>query len=257
MVTLLKKLAVLSVFALLLPASAQTSKVNSDANLFDLQEYDETNFTAEQVEYQNRQTLAELRNVQITRVVPSPKGPRLNGLTKEWVTAVVDSINRHPVVSLYHYEKYNQPGYEIGFCFGRAAYAHLALLKMGVNKDAIRKAFIVGRMNAGGVEWIYHVTTLVKDYTTNTWWAVDDYPGKILSADQWYEYMNSQRARGAKLRLFITDAEKFAPNTGKYDRVSLGLGLPKGKDWFRSYFNDLMHWFRNNSIEEVGLRDLR
>lgn len=100
-------------------------------------------------------------------------------------------------------------------------------------------------MDAGGIEWIFHVTTLVKDYATNTWWAVDDYPGRILTADQWYEYMNSQAARGAKLRLFITDPKRFAPSIGDYDRLTLGLDLSKEEDFYQHYFKDLMKWFRS------------
>ncbi len=208
------------------------------------------------VERANIEAIRELQATRMNRLVRTQKGVRLNGLNKPWVEKVVESIVYHPVVGRYQSEKYNRQDVKIGFCFGRATYAHIALLKMGVNKDAIRKAWVVGPMDAGGVRWQFHVTTLVKDFETNKWWAVDSFPGKVLEIEDWYRHMKKSDASG-KLRIYITSPQKFSVSLGTYSRVQLGLDLPRSKDWYQHYFKDLMTWFQQDDLKSVGLKDLR
>lgn len=210
---------------------------------------------SEFIEQLNQNEITDLSSIEISRTVKTAKGVRLNGLSKKWVERVVKSIDKHPVVSSYQYDKYNRKEVQIGFCFGRATYAHLALLKMGVNKDAIRKAWVVGSMKTF-VDWSFHVTTLVKDDKTNTWWAVDDFPGEVLSLNDWYKHMKKMDSQG-NLRLYVTSPDKFSVSLGSYSRVQLGLDLDRKNDWYQHYFKDMLDWFQKDDMASVGLRDLR
>lgn len=236
----------------------QGSNIDKYLNL-DLLSYQETETSSLkelQINAINQQVIDDLYATPVDRLVRTTKGYRLNGLTKAWVDQVVESINRHPVVGYYQREKYNRENVSIGFCFGRATYTHLALLKMGVNKDAIRKAWVVGTMKAGNIKWAFHVTTLVKDYSTNKWWAVDSVPGQVLELKDWYAHFKKQDQK-ANLRLYVSSPNKFSVSLGEYSRVQMGLDLTREQDWYQHYFKDLMNWFTQDNLQSVGLKDLR
>jgi hypothetical protein len=210
-----------------------------------------------QVKKLNKETLDYLENLEISRVVDGAEGRRLNGVSEHWAEKIMESIDEHPVVSSYQYSKYNREGVEIGFCFGRAVYAHLALLKMGVNKDAIKKIWAVGPMS-NGVNWEFHVGTIVKDSRSDKWWVIDNFPGRLLDLEEWFDYF-SRMSTDQKLRLYVTEPEKFTAALGTYHRVQLGLDLNRETDWYQGYFVDLNTWFGRDEdvLAEVGLTDLR
>ncbi len=52
--------------------------------------------------------------------------------------------------------------------------------------------------------------------------------------------------------------KKFGPQTAKYSRLQLGLGLSREKDYYQHYFQDLFDWFgsieSHNWFNKFGLR---
>lgn len=252
-----------SSFAAFAQTKTQTANSQSpfsyyvEADLLPIQQKNASRMSVSEMQKLNEKTLNELENYEPSKILVSQKGERLNSLSYAWANTVMKSIDQHPVVSSYQYSKYNNKGVEIGFCFGRATYVHIALLRMGVNKEAIKKIWAVGPMD-NGLNWAFHVATAVKGDQANQWWVIDNFPGKVLEARAWFNYMKPM-STDQKLQVFITEPEKFSVSLGKYDRVQLGLDLSRQDDWYSSYFKDLMAWFAQGIevLEQIGLRDLR
>lgn len=205
-----------------------------------------------QIAAANRRALAELNAYSTDRQVSG----RLNAITFEQAETVLNSIYRHPVVSDYEYARYNRPGVEIGFCFGRAAYAHLALLQIGVNKDSIKKIWAVGPMQTAAIAWDFHVATLVKS-TDGKWLVIDSFVGQVMTVEQWIQEIDRISQPGHRNRYYFSSPKKFSVSLGTYDRIQLGLDLTPEQDWYRGYFSDLMKWFREGQLESVGLSRLK
>lgn len=195
--------------------------------------------TDKQIQLKNDNALRDLNAYRTDRAVTD----RINAITRQQAQEILTSINTHPVVSEYIYEKYNQPGVEVGFCFGRATYVHLALLKLGVNKDSIKKVWAVGPMVTGEIAWDFHVATIVKS-TEGSWIVIDSFVGRIMTIEQWIAEISKIAQPGHKNRYYFTEPKKFSVSLGHYDRIQLGLDLSKDQDWYRGYFSDLMKWFR-------------
>ncbi|MBL7557562.1 MAG: hypothetical protein JNM24_17160 [Bdellovibrionaceae bacterium] len=172
--------------------------------------------------------------------------------SKELAERVLMSIEQHPVVSSYASNKYQQHGTEIGYCFGRGCYVDLMLMRLGIDRDSIKKIWAVGPMAAGGITWQFHIGHMVR-LPDNTWVVIDNVPSydQVYTARQWGEHFKQQNADGT-LRFFITDSDKFTPSLGAYDPVQLGLNINRTRDWYKGYFQDLMSWFRDASDSEVA-----
>lgn len=172
--------------------------------------------------------------------------------SRELAEKVLMSIDRHQVVSYYASEKYQQRGTEIGYCFGRGCYVDLMLMRLGVDRDSIKKIWAVGPMAAGGITWQFHIGHMAR-MPDNTWVVIDNVPSdnQVYTARQWGEHFKQQNKDGT-LRLYITDSDKFTPSLGAYDPVQLGLNVKRARDWYKGYFQDLMLWFRSKSDAEIA-----
>ncbi len=170
-----------------------------------------------------------------------PTDRRLDFLNEDIVLALLKSIEKHPIVSSYGMRQYDQKGTNIGYCFGRAAYMELLLLRLGVDQNSIKKIWAVGPMSSGNISWQFHVATMVR-LKDNRWVTIDNVTGKILEARDWFNVFKLENS-SHDLRAFVTDGNKFTPSLGKYTRAQLGLDLLPTNDWYKGYFTDLMHWF--------------
>tara|TARA_B110001454_G_scaffold219099_1_gene249899 strand:+ start:6664 stop:7842 length:1179 start_codon:yes stop_codon:yes gene_type:complete len=172
--------------------------------------------------------------------------------SKDLGLKVLTSIEEHPVVAQYAANKYQQNGTEIGYCFGRGCYVDLMLMRLGVDRDSIKKIWAVGPMGAGEITWQFHIGHMVR-LPDNTWIVIDNVPSytEVLEARAWGEHFKAENPDG-KLRLYITDSDKFTPSLGKYDPVQLGLNINRNRDWYKGYFQDLKTWFENTSDAELA-----
>lgn len=147
-------------------------------------------------------------------------------------------------------KKYDPRG-NIGFCFGRATFIHLILLKMGLQKNSIRKIWAIGPMNTGEITWRYHVATMA--YTkTKGWLVLDTNHGAPVSPQEWMATYSKMSTNG-KLRFYSSDASKLGFKMGKYSRLRLGMDLNQERDYYHGYFKDMMEWVRERKLSQDGI----
>lgn len=163
-------------------------------------------------------------------------------LTKSQAEAVLQAVERNPVVSSYAYTKYDPYNQGIGFCFGRAMFADLYLSMNGLNRASIKKAFAVGPMIGDQTNWGWHVATIVQSVDSTkkeVWLAIDNFTGRVMDVRLWYKALLKMSPDG-KLRLYITDAGKFGASPSRYDEVAIS------DRFYNNYFKDMLKWFENN-----------
>ena len=172
---------------------------------------------------------------------------------------MLESIEKHPTLNSVNSQKYQREEAQIGYCFGRAMYYHLVLLKMGVPKNFIRKIWIVGPIatrSDNKLIWGFHVATVV--YTKDRGWVtIDTNEVKPEPVKDWYA-SNSSRSIDKKARIYVTNASKFGVSIETYNKVQLGikseegsLGIkPNENDWYKGYFFDLLTSMRKISLED-------
>lgn len=177
--------------------------------------------------------------------------PRLKGVSREFAASLIRTIDIHPVAGNAAMSKYNQRGTEIGYCFGRATYAHLALLHHKVHKDSIKKIWAVGPMKAGSITWQFHVGTAVYS-RDGQWIMVDNFVGRPVTVREWFAEIK-QMDRDNTLRIYVSNPEKFSVALENYSRGEMGLDLEKSEDWYKHYFKDLMTWFKQPDFAALGL----
>ncbi len=220
------------------------------ANLLELQRRETEGRKSREVAKMN----LEAQRVHESTPVRSSFSGRLTTIPYAAISKVIASMTKNPIIADANAGKYNQPNVDIAYCFGRAAYAHFALLKMGVDKSAIRKIWAVGPME-GDVNWQFHVATIVRA-DDGRWYVLDTYfAGEVVTLERWISTWRGMNKDG-KLRIYFTDPQKFSVELGTYDRVQLGLNLTRDKDWYKGFFADLMTWFQTGSLESVGLTRL-
>ncbi|MEZ0392537.1 MAG: hypothetical protein ACAH59_09990 [Pseudobdellovibrionaceae bacterium] len=227
------------------------------ADLLAMQWNEAHKYSPARLKEMNEKAIDQVYALPVQAQTPHPQGRyRLPAIDPVNAQKIIESMNIHPVVAYSQNEKYDRETTEIGYCFGRATYAHLVLLKMGIMKESIRKVWLVGPMSAGGTNWAFHVATIVRT-TNGKWMVIDNYANILMELREWVYYFYPQNKGYDNLRVYITTPSKFSVNMAKYDRVQLGLNLSAVDDWYRHYFVDLMNWFKDHDISEVGLRDLR
>ncbi|MFN9069231.1 MAG: hypothetical protein ACK5V3_18555, partial [Bdellovibrionales bacterium] len=121
----------------------------------------ESNFDAKLIHQKNRLAIQEIESQEMHL-----DGSRVTGLKVREIEKLHNYSINHPIVGMSALAKYD-PTNEIGFCFGRALFVHLELLRRGVSKDSIKKVFVVGdiveQLNGQEIRWQFHVATAVRD----------------------------------------------------------------------------------------------
>jgi hypothetical protein len=187
---------------------------------------------------------------------PELTSGRVSGLDFTHSQQILNSLLTHP---LYTHEEHDfDLDRRLGLCFGRAMFLHLQLLRYGVNKDSIKKIFVIGPISPGsGIVWQFHVATLVKDSKTNDWWALDTNIGKPIKVNQWiakYQTMSTDKTfrifrsplvdRTLSLRFYITEPQKLGPSSWEYNIKPGGLF----DESYNLYFEEMFRDFKKNPI---------
>ncbi len=188
----------------------------------------------------------------VSEYVPPDNDKRSQTLDQVRAQKILDLVFDHPTIGFKADDIYSQPGEEMGYCFGRAMYMHLIALKLGVQKESIKKIWAVGPMQSDkpGVEWGYHVALMV--YTKQGWIVLDPNLRRVFSVNDWVQYYEAKNLDG-RGRFYATDPEKFGLYSGKYSRYLLGLDLSPDQDWFKHYFVDMMQAIRTENLSKLGL----
>lgn len=228
------------VFSLVLGigSRAECAQILSKSNLrVDLyQQYHQElfqNSSPEQVEHLNTLALQEIANYNY-----KTSNNRVAWINHQQASYVHKLMPSHPVVG-YAKNRLYDPNGHYGFCFGRALYVHLELLRYGVQKEAIKKAFVIGNLN-NGTNWQFHVATIVKG-PEKSWWVIDSYLHTVVTLEEWFERMK-QVSVDHKLRLYISDPAKLGPSGWEYNIK------PGGLFSYNNYFQDLFRYFKLNPV---------
>jgi hypothetical protein len=193
--------------------------------------------SAEEVQAQNADVF---RNLHAHK--PAPRPGRMDTISYGQARNILEFTAKHPIVGMKEVRKYD-PEKCIGFCFGRAMFIHLELLARGINKDSIRKAYVVGEMNYEGITWGFHVATAVKG-SDGSWLVIDPEFDKVETVEEWFKG-NLELSPDKKLRLYMTDANKFGASAPAYDSGSLK------DDWYNRYFVDALKFFRERDVTAI------
>lgn len=218
-----------------------------DASLAEIRAREVEGKTAEEVAAMNAKTLSDLE-----AEVPFPDSGsnRKSQISMKTANMLLQQIHSNPVVKPMN-AKYDQPGTSIGYCFGRATFVHMMLLKLGVQKKSIQKIFAVGPMKAGGIMWQFHVATLT--FVEGMGWTViDSNHYQPMPVREWMAHYYKQ-AEDGKVRFYATDASKFTFELGKYSRVQLGVDMTADRDWYKNYFKDMFTWMKDKQVTEDGV----
>ncbi len=191
----------------------------------------------------------------IQNYVPQVSSGRVSGITFEQGQLLMSKLINDPLNT--DPEKQYDPEGELGFCFGRALKLHLDLLRYGVNKESIKKIFVVGPMNVPGQVWQFHVATIVKDLNSNDWWALDTNLKKPVLVDDWMkQYQRFRTDRTFRLfrspliditkslRFYITQPQKIGPSGWEYNIQQGGLF----DAFYNGYFKDMFKSFKKYPV---------
>lgn len=241
------------VFTLILGTPAARSGVGDDfPNLMPELTDDLVQIQRDINSYPDRETRVAVANDRLLSVLNESRAP-LSGrrafIPHEEAEAIVQAMSTHPVVGNRNYDRYDPDG-NWGFCFGRATWAYLELLQRGVAKESIRKIFAIGPMRAGGIDWQFHVATIVRG-ENGKWWVVDNYPGAALEVKNWMEIFRKQNSDGS-LMFSLSDPKRMNGfGNGKFDaRHFVGVADPN----YKAYFDDMMTSFRDVARLKVKSR---
>lgn len=228
----------------------KTPFVNYENSFYYTQKIEAEGYTVEQLKAFNERTLRDLEN-EIPTMNRSPIDQRAGSISVKDASAVVNAIHSNPVANPAKTYLYEKPGQGIGYCFGRASFAHLLLLKMGVRKEAIKKIWVVGPMKAFGNNWGFHVATLAHTKEKG-WVAIDSNSGHIQTAAEWMKQYAAFSVDG-KVRFYVSEASRFGVFPERYNRDNLGLDMPKEQDFYKNYFVELMQSLKGKTLEDLGL----
>ena len=167
----------------------------------------------------------------------------VEAITPEQASEVLKMFKNHPVISDPASLKYDTPMRQIGYCFGRAAFAHWELLRRGVSPASIGKIFAIGGMFYERKGWSFHVATIVRS-TEGGWLVIDSLQNQILTPQAWAKEVSkwAMNNDSSNLRYYFTDPLKFIPTAGAYTSKNLN------SHYYKGYFQDLIKWFRENPI---------
>ncbi len=104
----------------------------------------------------------------------------------------------------------------IGFCFYKALMVHYFLLQRGVAPKNIRKVFAVGPLVYQPLVWKFHVAVAVQ--ANGKVWVIDPLVKRLASLEEWKTALQNFSAEKPfpRLRFFVTEPQKFLPNSNEY-----------------------------------------
>lgn len=205
----------------------------------DWERQEESSFNAKTVHQKNRLMIQAIEKSEV-----NPQDHRATALSPKEIRKLYNYAVQHPIAGIQALKKYDPEGH-IGFCFGRALFVHLELLRRGVSKDSIKKVFVVGEMIEGTlgstevINWQFHVATAVRD-TNGEWWVIDP-SYELMKIRDWYRYMRTM-SPDKTLSLFVTQTAKIGPSAWEYNTQPGGLL----DSFYNDYFKDLFAYFKKN-----------
>ena len=139
------------------------------------------------------------------------------------------------------------PDLKYGYCFGRATSVWLNALDLGMDKDSVKKIFLVGPMKAAGFDWQFHVATAIrsKDIFSERWLIVDKTFNRPVTIHEFYNFFK-QFNTDQKLRMIVTEPQRLVPSSTE----KFGPRIYKNIEndyMYNKYFQDLLRNFSNKA----------
>lgn len=194
----------------------------------------------------NPARMSNLNDLDIKAMLATPEPNddiRATHLTLEQAQEVFDHAFDHPVVGASALSKYD-PQLVMGFCFGRATFVHLELLRRGVHKDSIRKVYVVGPMQTGDIFWQFHVATSVRG-ESGQWYTIDPlFAPSAMPLESWMSTVKETSIDGT-VRFYPTHASKLGPSAFEYNKLPVG-GV--NDPIYNKYFEDMFKTFKTEPV---------
>ena len=206
----------------------------------------------ELIQNANRDALIQLRKV---KSIAESKMRQF--ITRPEAELLLRQLKSDPVASPAGGQVYDPDG-KLGFCFGRATWVWLQAMRMGVDKNSIKKLFLVGPMDADGRMWQFHVATAIRGRTSAlegskyVWYVIDSDFNHVKTADKFFEFF-AKTSTDSKLRLFISDPQRLgASNTLKFGPVH--YNNPYNEIGYNLFFRDMLLNLKNgNNFDRPNL----
>lgn len=182
------------------------------------------------------------------------------GLTQLEIESIFQFIKNNKVASIEALSKYDPEG-KIGLCFARAALAHREARLAGLNRNQIRKIFVIGKIqNTLSEPWGYHMATVVRR-DDGKWVALDTYLQKPTIIEEWFDHMKSSSVKDKRnnvfpIRYYSTSASRFSPlSDERYSLKYLGVGKHNSKkiNRFNNFFEDFYQSLKNRKKNQINL----
>jgi hypothetical protein len=176
----------------------------------------------------------------LSQAVPNAELPILN---KERAEMILQKLRTNPVASTDSLTKYD-PDREVGFCFGRATYVHMELLRHGVSTNHIAKIYAMGNLKYGKDNWDFHAAVAVWSAQKN-WLVIDELVNEVMPLEQWMAKLMTFAKNPLKprVRFFVVDPAKFHPALGPYQRKDMIF------PYYHNYFLDMEKWLKKNPVK--------
>lgn len=216
------------------------------ANLYELSEQITTDpqVTPEEVARLNQELLHRLETE------PLPQTTRRAAIPLGEAREILQRMIEHPVVGTKATEVYDPTG-RYGFCFGRAQWAAIELLRRGIAKNSIKKIFAVGPMLDDGINWQFHVAAMVRT-EKGRWLVIDSVYEKLMTLTEWMETLNKSSV-DKKLLFYATEPSRLgASTTMKF--TARHFRSPYNDPEYNLYFEDMMKDFRELSRQTMKQR---
>ncbi len=143
----------------------------------------------------------------------------------------------NPVTRVDQVSRYDAVG-DVGFCFGRAAFVHLQLLRAHVRPADIAKIFLVGRLRHERQLWEYHMATMLRT-APGQWLVIDSLFAEPLPHAEWMRQAAKMdiNSKLPQSRFYVTDARKFQAAYPAYRSVD--FEIPELRMYFADLFRSL------------------
>ena len=171
---------------------------------------------------------------------------RTEYITYNQAVELLEKLRNDPVATNSEKLTYD-PDLKYGYCFGRATSVWLNALDAGIDKDSIKKIFLVGSMKANGLDWQFHVATAIrsKDIFSDRWLVIDSTFDRPVTIQEFFNFFKQFNSDGS-LRLIVTEPQRLVPSSTE----KFGPRIYKNieNDYlYNRYFQDLLRNFSNKS----------
>ena len=192
------------------------------------------------IEKENLKVIKQL-NAKSTKVFK-----RKQYITYNQAEELLQQLHDNPVTDLENSLTYD-PESKYGFCFGRATAVWLNALEAGIDKDSIKKIFLMGPMKTSGIDWQFHVVTAIrsKDNFSERWLVIYpnlDYP---VTVQEFYKFFKKFNSNG-RLRVVVSEPQRLVPSStekfGPMDYKNI-----ENDYLYNKYFQDLLSQFSSKA----------